>query len=93
MVFIQDIIYLNNGWAYEINFDEYRSIRNHWIALYVIGNYVRYFDSYGVEHIPKKIKKFIGKKFIITNIYRIQAYDSMMFGYLCIGFIDFMLKS
>ena len=28
----------------------------------------------------------------ITNIFRIQAYDSIMCGYLCIGFIDFMLS-
>ena len=53
---------------------------------------VTYFDSFGVEHIPKEIKKFIGNKNIITNIYRIQAYDSIMCGYFCIGFIDFMLK-
>ena len=53
---------------------------------------VTYFDSFGVEHIPKEIRKFIGNKNIITNIYRIQAYDSIMCGYFCIGFIDFMLK-
>ena len=53
---------------------------------------VTYFDSFGVEHTPKEIKKFIGNNNIITNIYRIQAYDSIMFGYFCIGFIDFMLK-
>ena len=51
-----------------------------------------YFDSFGVGHIPKEIKKFIGNKNIITNIYRIQAYDSIMCRYFCIGFIDFMLK-
>ena len=28
---------------------------------------------------------------IITNIFRIQSYDSIMCGYFCIGFIDFML--
>ena len=50
-----------------------------------------YFDSFGVEHIPKVIKKFVGKK-ILTNIYRIQAYDSIMGEYFCIEFIDFMLK-
>ena len=53
---------------------------------------VTYFDSFGVEHIPKEIKEFIGNKNIITNIYRIQTYDSVMCGYFCIGFIDFMLK-
>ena len=49
------------------------------------------FDSFGIEHIPKEIKKFIGNKNII-NIYRILAYDSIMCGYFCIGF-DFILKA
>ena len=40
----------------------------------------------------KKLKKLIENKNIITHIYRIQAYDSIMCGYFCIGFIDFMLK-
>ena len=56
------------------------------------ANNIVYFDSCGVEHIPKEMKKFIGNKNSITNIYRIQAYDSIMCGYFCIGFIDFMLK-
>ena len=51
-----------------------------------------YFDSFGVEHILKEIKKFTGNKNIITNIYRIQAYNSIICRYLCIGFIEFMLK-
>ena len=51
-----------------------------------------YLNSFGVEHIPKEIKKFIGNKNIITKIYRIQAYDSIMCRYFCIGFMDFMLK-
>ena len=45
--------------AYIINPDEYESVRTHWIALYVNDNNVTYFDSFGVEHIPKMIKKFI----------------------------------
>ena len=55
-------------------------------------NNIVYFDSFGVEHIPKEIKKFIGNKNIITNTCRIQTYDSIMCGYFCIGFIDFVLK-
>ena len=78
--------------AYVINLDEYKSIGTHWIALYVNDNNVTYFDSFGVEHIPKEIKKLIGNKYITTNIYRIQEYDSIMCGYFCIGFIDFVLK-
>ena len=57
----------------------------------VQNNDVTYFNSFGVEHIPKEIITFIIKKIIKTNIFRIQAYDSVMCGYFCIGFIDFML--
>ena len=53
---------------------------------------VTYFDSFGVQHIPKDIKKFTGTKIIITNIFRIQAYDLIMCGYFRIEFIDFMSK-
>ena len=49
-------------------------------------------DSFEVEHIPKTIRKLIGNKSIIANIYRIQACNSILSGYFCIGFIDFMLK-
>ena len=52
---------------------------------------VTYFDSFGVEHIPKEMKTFINNKNIKTNIFRIQTYHSIMSGYFCIGFIDFML--
>ena len=51
-----------------------------------------YFDSFGVEHIPKEIKNVIGDKHIITNVYRIRVYNLIMYGYFCIEFIDFMLK-
>ena len=49
-----------------------------------------YFDSVEVEHIPKEIRKFIRNKSIIASIYRIQAYDSIMCGYFCIAFINFI---
>ena len=55
------------------------------------NNDVIYFDSFRVEHIPKEIKKFISNKNIKTNIFRIQAYDSIMCGYFCVGFENFML--
>ena len=81
--------------SYIINLDEYSDIETHWVALYVDVTYdndVTYFDSFGVKHIPKEIKKFIDRSLsITTNIFRIQAYDSIMCGYFCIGFIDFML--
>ena len=60
------------------------------------NNNVIHFDSFGVEHIPKEIKAFIknnnkNNNKIITNTFRIQAYNSIMCRYFCIGFIDFML--
>ena len=51
-----------------------------------------YFDSFGVEHVPKEIKKFIANKNIIANIYWIQIYNLLMCEYFRIAFNDFMLK-
>ena len=60
--------------------------------MYIHNIFVTYFDSFGVEHIPKEIKAFINRSLSITaNIFRMQAYDSIICGYFCIGFIDFML--
>ena len=96
MVFIRDNLpktkfnqKIKNG-VFAINLDEYFDTGTHWIALYVVNN-VTYFDSFGVEHIPKQIKKFINESTIVTNIFRIQAYNSIMCGYFCIGLIDFIL--
>ena len=77
--------------AHVINLDEYSDIGTHWIAMYVKNNDITYFNSFGVEHIPKEIIKIIGRKNVIANICRIQAYDSIMCRYFCIRFINFML--
>ena len=59
--------------AYVINLDEYADVGTHWISLCVKNIEVIYFDSFGVEHVPKEIKRFIRHKNIKTNIFRIQA--------------------
>ena len=74
---------IKNG-GYIIILDEYLDIGTHWIALYVNKKTLTYFDSFGVEHIPKEINKFINNK----NI----AYDSVICTYSCIGVFDIMLK-
>ena len=61
------------------------------LLYFVRKSKIVYFDSFGVEHIPEEIKKFIGNKNIKANIYCVQANDSVMCGYFCIGSIDFML--
>ena len=78
--------------AYVINLDEYENTGMHWITLFVKTNEIIYFDSFGIEHIPKEIEYVIGNKEIKASIFRLQAYDSIMCGYYCIEFINYMLK-
>ena len=81
---------IKNG-ACVINLDEYADVGTHWITLFCSRSKIVYFDSFGVEHVPEEIKEFNGNKNIIANIFRVQANNSIMCGYFCIGFIDFML--
>ena len=80
--------------AYVINLDEYENTGTHWIALFVKNNEAIYFDSFGIEHIniPNETNKFIGNKNIKSNIFRLQAYDSIMCGYYFIECINYMRK-
>ena len=78
--------------GYIINLDEYYNIGTRWVALYVKNNDVTDFDGFGVEHIPNETEKFIDLKNLILNIFKIQAYDSIMCGYFCIGITNFMFK-
>ena len=87
--------------AYVINLDEYENTGTHCFFLFVKTNEAIYCDSFGIEHIPKEIYKFIhskelgsavGNSDIKSNIFRIQAHDSIMYGYFCIEFINYMLK-
>ena len=99
-VFSRDNLPKIKDGAYIINLDEYSDIGTHWVALWVNNNNVTYFDSFGVEHILKEIKAFINRllfsasqnKNIKTNIFRVQAYDSVRCEYFCIRFIDYMFK-
>ena len=85
---------IKNG-AYVINLQDSFGPGIHWVSLHVKDNKnndeVSYYDSFGVEYLPKEVTKFIGHKKIKTNIFRIQPDNSIMCGYFCIGFIDFML--
>ena len=83
---------IKNG-AYVINLDEYADVGKHWITLHVKNNEVIYFDSFGVEHVPKEIKEFIGHKNIKTNIFRIQASNSIMCGYFALDSLILCLQA
>ena len=86
--------------VYVINLDEYENTVTHWVSSFVKPKYTVYFDSFGVEHIPNEIHKFIRNdttkssslERIKSNIFRIQAYHPIMCGYFCIEFINCMLK-
>ena len=56
-------------------------------------NEVIYFDSFGVEYIPKEIINKIGNKNIKSNIFKIQDNNSILCGYFCILFIEYMLNN
>ena len=73
---INDLPKIKDG-AYIITLDKYEAIGTHWIALWVNAENLTYFASFGVEHIPEEIRKFIGNKNIISR-YRMQGYDSVM---------------
>ena len=65
-VYSRDNLPNKNG-AYVINLDEHEDIGTHWIALFWKKNKIVNFDSFGVEHIPEEIKKFIGSRKIKAN--------------------------
>ena len=75
-----------------INLDNYSNIGTHWIGLYALNDNFFYFNSFLVEYIPKEIKKIRDRSLITTNVYRIQAYNSVICEYFCIKFINSMLE-
>ena len=93
MVFFQEITYLKNkGWGIRNKpwwIYEYADTGTHWIDLFCEKNEIVYLDSFGVEHIPEEIEEFIENINIKANIFRVEANNSVMCGYFCIGFIRF----
>ena len=88
--FILEIICLEiEDGVYVVNLDA--DVGIHWIALFCKRNEIVYFDSFGVEHVPKEIKESVENKNIMANIFQVQSNNSIMCRYFCIGFIDFML--
>ena len=86
--------------AYVINFNEYKSIGTHWIGFYGNAKNITYFDSYEIDYNLKEIRKLIENENVKTNISRFQTYHSIICeaynliicGCFCIGFLHFMLK-
>lgn len=83
----------NKDGTYIINLDKYDNIGTHWVAIYLKNNNVTYFDSFGIEYIPKEITKLINDKSIKSNIFRIQSLNSILCGYFYIGFIEYTFNN
>ena len=77
--------------AYVIHLDEYSDMGTHWIAFYALNN-LTYFDSFVSKIFQRKFKKIIKGSLITRNIFTTQAYNSVMCGYFCIGFINLVLR-
>ena len=89
---INNLPKLKNG-AYVINLHHSRNTGTHWVVIFINSSEVIYFDSFGVEYIPKEIMERIKDKNIKTNIFRIQDKYSIMSGYFCTLFIEYMLNN
>ena len=74
-----------------INLDDKNSKRTHWVSLFIDKNTAVYFDSFGIEYIPQEVLNKIKDKSITHNIFRIHNNVSIMCGFFCIAFIEYML--
>ena len=96
-VFSRNVLPKLKKGAYVINLDHSKNTLTHWVVIFVKSNEVIYFDSFGVEDIPKEIMEKIehgslGNKNIKTSIFKIQDNNSIMCGYFCILFIEYTLN-
>ena len=82
--------------TYVINLGEYAGIGIHWITLYTNNNAITYFDSFRAEYIRKKVKGFIEgplkRSMTLANNFRIETYDSVMYGYFALDLLIICLK-
>ena len=76
---------------YVINLYNRNTKGTHWVSLFIHKNVTIYFHSFPIKYIPQKILNKVRNKSIAHNIYRIQDNESIIFGFSCIGFIEYML--
>ena len=76
---------------YVINLNDKNSKGTHWVSLIIDRNLAVCFDSFGIEYIPQEVLNKIRDKSITHNIFRIQDNESIMCGFYCIAFINYML--
>ena len=77
--------------AYVINLDNKESKATNWVSLFIDRNTAIYFNYFGIEYIPLEILSKIGDKSVTHNIFRLQDNKSIMCGFYCVTFIEYML--
>ena len=77
--------------AYVINLDDKNSKGTHSVSLFINRNTAVYLDSFGIEYIPQEVLNKTKVKSITNNIFRIQNKESIMRGFYCISFIEYIL--
>ena len=93
MAFFQETIYVEQYMQYAINVDDKNSKETHWTSLFIDKKLAVYFDSFRNKYIPQEeVLNNIKDKSITHNIFRIQDNKSIMCGFYCIAFIEYMLS-
>ena len=76
--------------AYVMNLDDKNSKGTHWISSFIDRNAAVYFVSFLIQYIPSEVLNKIIDKSITHKIFRIQGNESVMCGFYCIAFTEYM---
>ena len=76
---------------YVINLHDKNSKETYWVSIFIDKNIAVYFNSFGIEYIPQEVLSKIKDKSITHNIFRIQVHESIICGFYCIAFIEYLL--
>ena len=87
MAFFQEI---KDG-AYVINIDDKNSKGIHWVSLFIDKKTAVYFDSFRMESILLEVLNKIRDTSITYSLFRVQDNESIVCGFYCIAFIEYML--
>ena len=77
--------------SYVINIDDKQSKGTHWVLLFIDRNTGVHFDAFGTEFIPQEVLNKIKDKSITHDIFRMKSADSIICGFYCIAFIEYMV--
>ena len=77
--------------AYVKKLDDKQNKGTHWVSVFINRNTAVYFDYFGIEYTPQEVLIKIKDKSIAHTIFTIQDHDSIVCGFYCMAFIEYML--